>query len=375
MRAAIYPMRLRFRPSSVAAETLQLSTPTGSLYFYHSTVASLFFQLINMASSVDDERFDGLYMNVAQTARGIEPLLDTVFSFLRRKTDFFAGPPGAENGSQAAIDKVNEVLKRHADLYEQAQKKATTTAASKAQKKKVAKEELEVLEMETDGGFDISSSPATTESSPKAVTEIPKSAPGTQATKDGDEKKAADGGTEKEDVRGPPPLGNGGTVEGKYTWTQTLSEVSVAIPVPDNTRGKDVNVTIGKKHLKVGLKSQTKMFLIDAPLTKAVIIDDSFWTIEDGNRLVINLQKLNQMEWWEGVCEGDATIDVRSIQPETSSLSDLDGETRKTVEKMMYDQRQKALGLPTSDDEDKLRILERFKEQHPEMDFSNAKIS
>ena len=67
---------------------------------------------------MDDERFDGLYLNVAQTTRGIEPLLDTVFSFLRRKTDFFAGPPGSgDNGTQAAIDKALQVIQKHAALY------------------------------------------------------------------------------------------------------------------------------------------------------------------------------------------------------------------------------------------------------------------
>lgn len=39
----------------------------------------------------ETDRFDALLMNIAQTQRGIEPLLDTVFSFLRRKTDFFSG--------------------------------------------------------------------------------------------------------------------------------------------------------------------------------------------------------------------------------------------------------------------------------------------
>ena len=42
-------------------------------------------------SALEDERFDGLLLGIAQQAQGIEPLLDAVFSFLRRKTDFFSG--------------------------------------------------------------------------------------------------------------------------------------------------------------------------------------------------------------------------------------------------------------------------------------------
>jgi len=339
---------------------------------------------------MDDERFDGLYLNVAQTTRGIEPLLDTVFSFLRRKTDFFAGPPGAEDGQAAAIAKVNEVLQKHAELYKneklkkQKGKSANTKTKAKPTvtkpfKTKQPEDEDEIIEMGSDGDFDVSK---------PVVTEIPVISPIKNIKLETPKGKNKDSTMEKsntetpktkndennEDDEGPPPDGNGGSVPGKYVWTQTLAELMVNIPVPDNTRGRDVQVNINRSHLKVLLKSK-QLVVVDAALTKPIICDDSFWTIEDGNRLVVSLQKLNQMEWWESVCKGDPTINVRQIRPENSSISDLDGETRKTVEKMMFDQRQKALGKPTSDEQSKLDALEMFKKQHPEMDFSNAKIS
>lgn len=167
-------------------------------------------------------------------------------------------------------------------------------------------------------------------------------------------------------------MGNGGTTD-KYVWTQTLQEAQVNFVVPEGTKSRQIMCDITATRLKVGLKGGAT--IVDGPLHKRVKVDDSFWTLEDGSRVCVYLQKENQMEWWKTIIQGDTEIDTKKVSPENSKLGDLDADTRQTVEKMMFDQRQKALGLPTSDDIQKQEVLQKFMKQHPEMDFSKAKIN
>jgi hypothetical protein len=57
--------------------------------------------------------------------------------------------------------------------------------------------------------------------------------------------------------------------------------------------------------------------------------------LDEGRALSILLSKQNNMAYWKNVIEGDPTIDIEKVEPENSKLSDLDPETRQTVEKMM----------------------------------------
>ncbi|KAF1951653.1 CS-domain-containing protein [Byssothecium circinans] len=160
-----------------------------------------------------------------------------------------------------------------------------------------------------------------------------------------------------------------------YKWTQTIKDLDVTIAVDAKYKGRDLDVKIAKTHLKVAIKGQDP--IIDGDLPHAIHVDDSTWTLETtptGKEVVVHLDKVNQMEWWAHVVTTAPKIDVSKIQPENSKLGDLDGETRGMVEKMMFDQQQKEMGKPTSDEQKKLDLLEQFKKQHPEMDFSNAKM-
>ncbi|DBA02056.1 TPA: hypothetical protein N0F65_000303 [Lagenidium giganteum] len=316
------------------------------------------------ANMSDDERFDGLLMNMAQQQPGIEPLLDTVFSFLRRKTDFFAGatPEMVEKTVLAAVRKQAALAER--DQYnrkqeeEKRKKKKQETAPKKPKVAEAPKEVPRFEEIADDDDEPKENKPAANTVN-KAETKT-------------SEKDSADKEKEKEEEDdGPAPVGNGGQTD-KYVWTQTLQEAQVSFPVPEGTKSRFVQVDLTSTKLKVALKGGET--LADGLLHKKIKVDDSFWTLEDGNRICVYLQKENQMEWWKCIIQGDAEIDTRKVQPENSKLADLDADTRQTVEKMMFDQRQKALGLPSSDDIQKQEILQNMVDEKKVVRHQQASV-
>lgn len=335
----------------------------------------------------DDDRFDGMLMAMAQQQeQGIHQLINNFFGFLRRKTDFFAG---AQKGEAEKV--VIGSFKAHQKLALDAKKKKEDEAATaeKAKAERKAKEAAARLAAETKKKKEEVDPPKiqelTDEEADRLQAEIDKEkakpSEGTEAkgdtgtteskkeTKEDDDDEEE---SEEDKKKMKPNLGNGADMP-NYVWTQTLGEVEVHIPMPMAVKNRDLVVSITKRRLKVGLKGHEP--LLDGESCNELKEEESHWVIQDKKIVILYIEKINKMEWWDRLVKSDPQINTKKVNPENSKLSDLEGETRGMVEKMMYDQRQKAMGLPSSEDQKKQDILNKFMKQHPEMDFSNAKFN
>nr|CAD7408763.1 unnamed protein product [Timema cristinae]CAD7433969.1 unnamed protein product [Timema monikensis] len=329
----------------------------------------------------DPEQFDAMLLAMAQQHEGgVQELLDTIFNFLARKTDFYTG--GGEGAAQKLVmakfhkyeDQALDIINKKKEEKEAIERKKKERTQKKKEEEEKAQDEATITELTDEEALSLQKELDEKKVDPPKEEKsngVPEPAPAK-------EEKTAAGSDEEEDPKEKgklkPNSGNGCDLP-NYRWTQTLEEVEVRIPIKVNfnLRPRDLVVDIHKRHLKCGLKGYPP--IVDGDLCNEIKLEESTWVLEDGKTILINLEKINKMEWWSRLVVTDPEISTRKINPEPSKLSDLDGETRGLVEKMMYDQRQRELGLPTSDEEKKQEVIKKFMEQHPEMDFSKCKFN
>jgi len=321
-----------------------------------------------MSESVD--KYDGILLSMAQEHQGgIPDFLDTLFSFLSRKTDFYTG-----GGPGAAKKLLDDKFGYHESsaLKEATKKKAEREAADRRQREKLKQQQEQEKEQPKLKELTNQEAEALQKKLEKEKAEsLENGSVSSDAAAGGD---AAADEEEDEESKGKikPNAGNGCDLP-TYSWTQTLKDVEVKIPLPFAVKGRDVTVKFEKKSLSVALRGMAP--IIDGEMYNNIKVEDSTWTLEEKKIVCLSLEKINQMEWWNKLVKTDPEINTKKVNPENSKLGDLDGETRSMVEKMMYDQRRKEMGLPTSEDQKKQDAMSKFMAQHPEMDFSKCKFN
>ena len=235
--------------------------------------------------SLDRTKFDStLYAMLQQHADEVD-FLNTVFGFLQRKTPCFNGP-NAEKNFGILIQTLQ------VQLGEYKRQTAPESAEAFAAAKAAAKQRESAPP-----------APAAAAAAPKVqkVEEKPKpavaaapspAAPASKATPaEGGAAAAAapaDGDDSKDDAPRPKLPGNGGRTE-KYSWTQTLQEVSVSVPVPAGISSKMLNVKIQSKNIEVGIKGGA--VVVSGALHAAVQLDECLWLL-DKNCVELTLSKV-----------------------------------------------------------------------------------
>ena len=176
---------------------------------------------------------------------------------------------------------------------------------------------------------------------------------------------------------------------GNYAWSQAITEVDVRVTVPDHvTSGRQCHVTIGKKRLSVSVEAVSGVGLqnlVDGELSQEVRYMEAMWSLvrtidEDGKeirQLHISMEKLKD-HWWTELLVGGPTINLNYIEC-SRPFDDVDEEARAKIRKMVFDQKQKQLGKPTSDEMQIQEMLKKscnqnnspFKEGNIEMSKMN----
>lgn len=127
---------------------------------------------------------------------------------------------------------------------------------------------------------------------------------------------------------------NGQTI---FEWDQTLDEVNLYISLPKEVPKKLFTCSIKTKHLEIGIKGNPPYLNHD--LAGLVKLDSSFWTIED-EIMHVFLQKREKGQPWPSAIVGQGELDPY-----------------------------------TADQEQRRLMLQRFQEEHPGFDFSQAEFS
>jgi hypothetical protein len=212
-----------------------------------------------------------------------------MFGFMRRKTDFFTMK------DQANVI-VNKALEKHAKSFaEDKVRQEMIERKKKEERQKRENEEADkIIKTKILGGAEADDSrivEVTDEEAREIELAEAKKKNGT-VVEEVKKTEDVDADEDGKDKGAKPNSANGGSTD-KYTWEQTLGDVTVNVQIPKGTTAKMLDVVLTQKKLSVKIKKGAT--IVEGEWSKPIKVDDSLWSIEtdsDSNKfLQLNLTK------------------------------------------------------------------------------------
>lgn len=325
------------------------------------------------------EAYDSALLGILQHEGQIAKFLDVVLGFLYRRTDFYrlmkskddklGFPPGV------AAKILLSAYQKYDDLTRKDDEEREKILQQKLQQESAVPPAAKIVEISSEPETASTASAKSTSqqktgtanSGPSVGTEVsdpqPQSNPSPEDSKPGTSKSSK---TEEEDpelvakqkVFQSNPESYNGAIRDNYTWSQSITDVDIRIKIPKYiVKGRDVKVEIDKKHIKVSHKTDSGSWLqvVNDDLPWEINKEESMWTLVPKEHVHINLEKREE-RWWESVLTSEEKISVRKIDA-SRPMTDLDEEAQAKIAEMMYNEQQKRMGKPTSQEQKVQDIL------------------
>lgn len=146
-----------------------------------------------------------------------------------------------------------------------------------------------------------------------------------------------------------------GAVRDNYVWTQTLTDLDVIVKIPEHIKSSKntIKVNISSDEIKIDVKPLNSSTdsewnnIFNGKLSFKIRKDESIWSIESGKHINIHLEKVTE-RWWEALIVDEPKIDLSKIDC-SKHFDDMIPEEQMNVQKLMWNQQQKLLNKPTSE--------------------------
>ncbi|XP_071105880.1 nudC domain-containing protein 3-like [Haliotis cracherodii] len=315
------------------------------------------------------ETYDSTLLGILSNEGEITNFLDVVIGFLYRRTDFFrimkrkddklGFPPGTAAKLLLKEFQKYEALAQR-DEMEREKKKADKSLAKAAPTQPPVTRETTTTS-KTNIPATVSTPQAT---APQATTTTVPSTGGAGDVKTlPSQKKDEDTGTvtsKEQQAFQDNPMSYNGAVREKYVWSQSITDADIRIFVPPYIKkGKQVEVTIEKRHLRVCYRDDKNVSqtVVDGNLTWDVNKEECMWSLVPAEHVHVSLEKREE-RWWESALEDEPKINVRNIDC-SRPMTDLDDEAQAKIGEMMFNEQQKRQGLPQSHEQKQHEMLRK----------------